>query len=109
VVAGVIASLALAAGSTTSASLTGRPTLHALDLQPLVVRGTAFRPFERVKLILSAEVATIRTLKASRTGTFSTRFPGVTVGRCGGFVLQALGSRGSRARLERLAPDCTEP
>ena len=26
-----------------------------------------------------------------------------------GFVLQAFGSRGSRAKLERLTPDCIEP
>ena len=105
----LLACVALAAGSTSAASPTARPRLQALDLQPLVVRGTAFRPYERVKLILSADVATGKTLKASGTGRFVTRFRAVSVGRCEGFVLQALGSRGSRAKLERLTPACMEP
>jgi len=104
-----VACVALCTGSTTAAAPSTRPLLRALDLQPLVVRGTAFRPYERVRLILSAEVMESRTLKANRTGTFVTRFPAVRVGRCEGFVLQAFGSRGSRARLERLTPDCAEP
>jgi hypothetical protein len=105
----VVACAALAWGSTTAASPTARPKLQALDLQPLVVRGTAFRPYERVKLILSADVAAGRILKASANGRFVTRFRAVSVGRCEGFVLQAFGSRGSRAKLERLTPDCSEP
>ena len=105
----LLACVALAAGSTTAASPTARPRLQALDLQPLVVRGTAVRPYERVKLILSADVAAGKTLKASGTGRFRTRFRTVSVGRCEGFVLQAFGSRGSRAKLERLTPNCVEP
>jgi hypothetical protein len=105
----VAACSALAWGSTTAASPTARPKLQAVDLQPLVVRGTAFRPYERVKLILSADVAAGRILKASATGRFVTRFRAVSVGPCDGFVLQAFGSRGSRAKLERLTPDCIEP
>jgi hypothetical protein len=100
---------ALATGSTTAASPTARPKLQALDLQPLVARGTAFRPYERVKLILSADVAAGRILKASASGTFVTRFRAVSISRCEGFVLQAFGSRGSRAKLERLTPNCIEP
>ena len=105
----VVACAGLAWGSTTAASPTVRPKLRALDLQPLVVRGTAFRPYERVKLILSADMAAGRILKASATGRFVARFRAVSVGRCDGFVLQAFGSRGSRAKLERLTPDCIEP
>jgi hypothetical protein len=105
----LVACVALCTGSTPAASPTVRPRLQALDLQPLVVRGTAFRPYERVKLILSADVAAGKTLKASVNGRFTTRFRTVSVGRCEGFVLQAFGSRGSRATLERLTPDCAEP
>jgi hypothetical protein len=105
----IVACAALAWGSTTAASPTARPKLQALDLQPLVVRGTAFRPYERVKLILSADVALVRSVKASDNGRFTTRFRAVGVGRCEGFVLQAFGSRGSRAKLERLTPNCIEP
>jgi hypothetical protein len=105
----VVVCTALALGSTTAASPTARPKLQAIDLQPLVIRGTAFRPYERVKLILSADVAAGRILKASANGRFVTRFRAVSVGRCEGFVLQAFGSRGSRAKLERLTPDCIEP
>jgi hypothetical protein len=105
----VVACAALAWGTTTAASPTASPKLQALDLRPLVVRGTAFRPYERVKLILSADVAVGRILKASANGRFVTRFRAVSVGRCEGFVLQAFGSRGSRAKLERLTPDCIEP
>ena len=105
----LVTCVALAADSTSAASPMARPRLQALDLQPLVVRGTAFRPYERVKLILSADVAAGKTLKASGAGRFTTRFRAVSVGRCEGFVLQAFGSRGSRAKLERLTPNCIEP
>src|SRR5213083_112951 len=101
--------VALCTGSTPAASPAARPKLQALAIQPLVVRGTAFRPYERIKLLLSAEVSASRTLKACATGRFVTRFRAVSVGRCEGFVLQAFGSRGSRAKLERLTPNCIEP
>jgi hypothetical protein len=105
-----VAAVALTlAASASSAAAPARPTLRAVTLQPLVVRGTHFRPFERIKLFLTADVPASRTLKATRGGTFVARFPAVEVGRCDGFVLQAIGVRGSRAELERLTPDCTEP
>jgi len=105
----VAAVVVVLSGSGSAAAAPARPTLRALDYQPLVVRGTGFRRFERVKLLLSADGAASRTVKATRSGTFVARFPGVELGRCGRFVLQAIGSRGSRAELARLAPDCTEP
>jgi len=107
-VAVAVVALMLVAGAS-SAAAPPRPTLRALTLQPLVVRGANFRPLERVKLLLSADVPASLTLKATRGGTFVARFPAVKVGRCEGFVLQAIGLRGSRAELERLTPDCKEP
>ncbi len=107
-VAAAVAALMLS-GSASFAAAPAHPALRALALQPLVVRGTGFRPFERVKLFLSAGGPASRTARATRGGTFVTRFPGVEIGRCESFVLQAIGSRGSRAELDRLAPDCNEP
>jgi hypothetical protein len=88
-----------------------RASLHAVDMQPLVVRGTGFEPNERVRLMLSsADGQRWRTTDAGAAGRFTMRF-GVSIGGCGRFSVQAFGSRGSRARLLplRAQVDCMSP
>lgn len=74
-------------------------SLVAVDLQPLVVRGTGFEPGERVRLVLNVGEGQLWRMKvAGPGGGLTTRF-GVSIGGCGRVTVQAFGSRGSRARL----------
>lgn len=80
-------------------------------MQPLVVRGTGFESNEQVRLMLSTAAGQRwRTTEAGAGGRFTMGF-GVSIGRCGRFSVQAVGSRGSRARLLPLRAqiDCVSP
>jgi hypothetical protein len=73
------------------------PRLQTLDRSPVVVRGTSFRPAERVTVVLDAGGTWRRTATADSDGRFTVRFA-VRLGACDDFRLQAFGSKGSRAR-----------
>lgn len=82
---------------------TGAPTgakLALVGVQPLAVRGAAFKPGEHVLVHLaqSGEFRSRRTV-ASDVGTFRVRFA-TTLGRCERFTIRAFGARGSRATLQ---------
>jgi hypothetical protein len=88
---------------------TAKPALRPVDFDPLTLRATGFRANERVKLLLSAPTAhSSRVVRAGPNGGFRVVYR-VAVGRCDFVVVQALGSRGSRATFRRDAPDCIEP
>jgi hypothetical protein len=95
---------------TASASgATARPALLQVSLQPLTVQGVRFRVNERVTLLLASEgVASKRVVRAGARGRFTVRYA-LRVDRCTSYALQAIGSRGSRATLQRDVVDCTEP
>jgi hypothetical protein len=88
-----------------------RPVLGVTDTRPLTVRGAGFEPNERVQVLLAVNGAQRwRTTVASSSGVFTVEFQ-VSVGACGRFTLQAVGSKGSRARVQprRFRPDCISP
>jgi hypothetical protein len=92
-----------------SLGATPKPALRPLDLDPLTLRGTAFKPGERVKLLLSAPpVSRTKAVRAGELGRFRVVFA-IAPGRCDAVVVQAIGSRGSRATFRRDAPDCVGP
>ena len=98
-----------AAGPETAAGR--QASLRAIDLQPLVVRGTGFESNERVRLMLSSAAGQRwRRTVATPGGSLTMGF-GVSIGGCGRFSVQAFGSRGSRARLfpTRTQIDCVSP
>jgi hypothetical protein len=80
------------------------PRLAFVSYEPVVVAGSGFRSYERIRVLVSPGPVT-RTIRAGRLGRFRvtvrTSFP-----RCGGLVVQALGSRGSRAMIDRAGIDC---
>ena len=113
VVAVVLALLLLAvapAGATRT-----RPTLKLAKRTPVTVHGVYFKSLERVTV--TATVAGIRTAKrvrASQTGSFTLAFGAdVVTDRCSGFVVRAVGARGSVAvvKLPQLmcAPALRQP
>jgi hypothetical protein len=90
----------------TSAS---KPALRPLDLDPLTLRGTSFKAGERVKLLLSAPPAVrSKVVRAGGRGRFRVVFA-LKAGRCESIVVQAIGSRGSRATFRHDAPGCVDP
>jgi hypothetical protein len=101
--------LALAAVVSVITGGAAAPSLRAVDLQPLTVRGVGFKQQERVKLLVSLPThAATRLVRADARGrfriTFSTRLD-----RCDSAVVQARGARGSRATLQLDALDCASP
>jgi hypothetical protein len=98
--------LVLAAGAAEGGASRSAPHLKLLATAPPVVRGTAFRAHERVRLVLRRRVGqpTIGHASADSAGSFVATFAGIRVNRCGGFSIVATGSEGSRATLLRPMP-----
>jgi hypothetical protein len=93
--------LVLAAGAAQSDAVHSTPRLKLVTAAPPVVRGSAFRAHERVRLVLRRRVGapTISHASADASGSFVATFTGVMVNRCRGFSIVATGSEGSRATL----------
>jgi hypothetical protein len=108
----VLTALAVALLATSTTALGGsdarRPALRITDLAPLTVRGTNFRPRERVKLFVNAGRPITSAVRAGVRGGFVARL-GVRVdaGACS-TVVQAVGSAGSRALVDMARPGCDE-
>jgi hypothetical protein len=105
--------LAVASSAASGLGATGQahPVLAVADTSPFEIRGTGFRPGERVQVLLAVNGSRYgRSTVAARDGTFRASFR-ATLGPCGRFTLRAFGSQGSRARVlgRRLLPDCVSP
>jgi hypothetical protein len=75
---------------------------------PVVVRGTGFRPSERVTVSVSAKATYKKVVIASRLGAFRVTFRSMAIGSCQFYSAQANGSRGSIASL-KVIPECAAP
>ncbi len=89
----------VAAAAASGGTVQRHASLSLAAVQPLTVRGVAFKPGERVLVQLAISgLTSSRHVLVSGSGTFKTRFaPGL--GRCEHFTVRAFGSRGSRATL----------
>jgi hypothetical protein len=86
-----------------------KPSLRAVDLQPLTVRGVGFKQYERVKLLVAVPAqVTTRNVRANVRGRFTVVLR-ANIDRCDSAVVQARGARGSRATLQLDALDCASP
>jgi hypothetical protein len=81
-------------GSSDTKASAQRARLLPVSQNPLRVKGTGFRPSERVKVVV-VDTAVRRRVTASSTGSFVVAFPGL--GTCNGVTVKAAGSHGSRA------------
>ena len=99
----VVLSLTLLVGSlplASGAAATERPLIRFAKLAPLQVKGTRFKPRERVRIMVSVDGAgRVKHARASAAGRFAVTFRGVqSVDRCNSDVwARATGRRGSRA------------
>jgi hypothetical protein len=80
-------------------------TLAITDRDPLAIRGAGFVPGEKVKLLVSGQLQLSRSVRAGARGGFTTAFR-VRLGRCDAVVVQAIGSRGSRAQIDVTQTAC---
>jgi len=83
--------------------------LKLTGMQPISVRGLAFRPAERVKVVLrtTTDATWTQSTTASRTGIFNVVFAAARAGHCTGFTVRATGLKGSTAVLRRIPlPAC---
>jgi hypothetical protein len=94
--------LASAAGAASA-----RPLLLISGDSPMILRGANFSAHERVTLVLSVPKPMRLTVVTNAHGAFRLPLPVVSgVGRCRGFIVSALGSRGERAVA---GMGCTQP
>jgi len=107
-----VCALAVAGVAAAQGTQAGRPALTVTDMRPFEVRGAGFEPNERVQVLLAMNGAQRwRSTVASASGVFIVEFRGVSLGVCSRFTMQAVGSKGSRARIlpRRLQIDCVSP
>jgi hypothetical protein len=86
-----------------------KPRLAVMDLAPLTVRGSSFKPRERVTVTLSGGQSDRLRLRATRKGAFVISFD-VPIVRCHPLTVRAFGAAGSRAmRQVQYGPHCRMP
>ena len=82
-----------------------RATLVPVKAGPLELRGSGFKPGERVGVTVSAgESRVTRDVRAGPTGTFVLSSPGIQT--CSGVSADAVGSEGSRASFQLSSFGC---
>ena len=102
IVAAALLVCGVAAGPLADAAQQRHAALKLERTSPVTVRGTGFRPSERVVLRARTNTASMtRTVTAGASGAFAATIPGITVSRCGGLSITAIGARGSRASAMR--------
>jgi hypothetical protein len=101
-----LAVTAIGVGATAEASKrTAR--LQLADQKPLKLRGVGFLAGEKVRVRVVAGSARTSNVDASRAGRFVAGFPTmIPFDRCSALFAEAVGARGSRARLKLPQPLC---
>ena len=84
------------------------PRLGIVRTVPLTIRGAGFRPGERIRVLATGAGTDTKRVFATAAGAFTLRLR-VRVGRCTALVVQAFGTAGSRAMIDRPTLDCTDP
>lgn len=103
----VTAALALVvAAAGTAAGGVAKPSLAVVERQPLVVRGAHFGARELVRVTAVSDGSESVRVRATRRGTFVVTLPGLTVDRCSGLGIRAVGGRGHVAAVKLPLPAC---
>jgi hypothetical protein len=90
------------------ADASARARVTVVDTTPFTVRGSSFKPAERVALLVAVKSRWQRTVVATSTGSFVARFTGPTIGRCTAYFVRARGNLGSVAVI-KVVPECPAP
>jgi hypothetical protein len=104
-IAAVLLLAVVGSGSTGAFASSGqaRAALRFVTLRPLVARGDGFRPGEKVTFLVTAPGPARFALRATAGGSVLLRTT-LRPRRCDAVVIQAFGSRGSRATIDRTLP-----
>ncbi|HEX9599050.1 MAG TPA: hypothetical protein VF963_06710 [Gaiellaceae bacterium] len=101
----------LVLGAPSSAPGATRPALHLVRDLPLTVRGSAFRPGERVRVtVRMGEQRLVRQTHAGATGGFTVRFAGTTLDYCATpLTITARGARSGLVAAKIPVRECAAP
>lgn len=88
------------AGATRGAEET-RPTLKLVGTSPVEIRAAGFRSRERVRVVVVTDDRAAKRVRAGVRGGFAVTFADLSVDRCSGLFVSAVGAHGSRASLKR--------
>jgi hypothetical protein len=91
-----------------TAATATQPALRLVRVNPLTVKGVHFKPRDRVRVVVLTLNTMHLTLTTTRTGTFTARFPDLTVDRCTTLEIQATGNHHETALL-KTKPLCPPP
>ena len=98
------------AGAAAQQAAAGKAKLRVMSAAPLKVKGTGFAPSERVLVgVRGRQGLTRKRVTAGRSGGWVLSFPGIGYERCSGLIVNAVGSRGSRAGVKLPQPLCPPP
>ena len=95
-----------ASSSRTTESTANRAQIAPVQQQPLVVKGTGFRPGEKVELAAKGLRSSHATARAGGSGEFEATFHGLK--SCDSVTVVAVGSEGSRAEFNLSQIACTD-
>src|SRR4029077_2922442 len=88
VLAGAEVCVAVTGPAAARDSVATRPSLRLLDTSPMTMRGTGFRPNERVVVIVARGTPRVRVARAGTNGVFALKLA-IDVNACAGFSITA--------------------
>ena len=88
---------------------TTKATVRIVKLSPLTIRGTGFKPTERVTVKLSAGAAGTVRGTATAAGVLTVSFPKTKVTACTAYTLRAVGTAGTKVTFKRTVAASCKP
>jgi len=99
----------LGAMATVTSAAPAKATLKIVKLNPLTIRGSGFKPVERVTVTLSAGAAGKAKGTATAAGVLTVSVPKAKVTACTSYTLRAVGSAGTRVTFKRTVAASCKP
>jgi uncharacterized protein YjeT (DUF2065 family) len=108
VFAALVAILIGAVATVAPAAVT-KATVKIVKLSPLTIRGSGFKPTERVTVTLSAGAAGTARATATAAGVVTVSLPKAKVTACTAYTLRAVGSAGTKVTFRRTVTAACKP
>jgi hypothetical protein len=108
VFAALLAILIGAVATAAPAAVT-KATVKIVKLNPLTIRGSGFKPTERVTVTLSAGAAGTARATATAAGIVTVSLPKAKVTACTAYTLRAVGSAGTKVTFKRTVAASCKP
>ena len=105
----VLLALLLCAGAASAPAAAAKATVRIVKLSPLTIRGSGFKPAERVTVTLSAGAAGSGRGTATAAGIVTVTIPKAKVTACTAYTLRAVGANGTRVTLKRTVAASCKP